>query len=411
MMRSIPALVPRLRGMLGPDATGVRQSLVALGISLLASLVAGLALGAITGTLEELPGLLILIPAAIGLRGTVFGALGARLGTAIHGGTFRVSGRLDTVLGQNVLAAGALTLFASVVLAVLAKVAAVGAGVESSISVADFVVISLVGGLISSFVVLALTVLLAAGSARYGWDPDNVTAPLVTASGDMITLPALFVATLVIEAEVVTVLVTVVAVVAATAAIVAALTTRLATTRRIVRESVAVVIAAGMLSLVAGQTLEQRLADLAEYPALLALVPPFLAASGAIGGILSSRLTTKLHLGTIEPVIVPGRSARFDVLLAYALGFPVFLCASLVADVAAALIDLRSPGVVAMAAVAMLGGFLTVSFAIAIAYYGAMVSYRVGLDPDNVGIPLVTSSLDLIGSVCFVLAVLAVGAT
>jgi mgtE-like transporter len=64
-----------------------------------------------------------------------------------------------------------------------------------------------------------------------------------------------------------------------------------------------------------------------------------------------------------------------------------------------------------MAAVAMFGGFLTVSFAIGIAYYGAMVSYRVGLDPDNVGIPLVTSSLDLVGSVCFVLAVLAVGAT
>jgi mgtE-like transporter len=410
-MRSIPALAPRLRGLLGPDATGVRQSLVALGISLLASLVAGLTLGAITDTLEDLPGLLILIPAAIGLRGTVFGALGARLGTAIHGGTFRVSARLDTVLGQNVLAAGALTLFASVALAMLAKVVAVGAGVENSISVTDFVVISLIGGLISSFVVLALTVLLAAGSARYGWDPDNVTAPLVTASGDMITLPALFVATLVVEAQVVTVLLTVVAVVGASVAIVAALTTPFVTTRRIVRESVVVVTAAGVLSLIAGQTLEQRLDELASYPALLALVPPFLAAAGAIGGILSSRLTTKLHLGMIEPDIVPGRSARIDVLLAYVVGFPVFVCASLVADVAAALIDLRSPGVIAMAAVAMFGGFLAVSFAVGIAYYGAMVSYRMGLDPDNVGIPLVTSSLDLVGSVCFVLAVVAVGVT
>jgi mgtE-like transporter len=410
-MRPILAAAARVRALLGPEATGVRQSLVALGISLLASLVAGLTLGVITDTLEELPGLLILIPAAIGLRGTVFGALGARLATAIHSGTFRVSGRTDTVLGQNVLAVGALTVFASVALAVLAKVVSVGFGLERSISVADFVVISLVGGFISSVVVLALTVLLAAGSAHYGWDPDNVTAPLVTASGDMVTLPALFVATLLVDIEILTPLIAAVGVVAAVAAIVASLTAQLTTTRRIVRESVIVVILAGVLSLVAGQTLEQRLDDLAAYPALLALVPPFLAASGAIGGILSSRLTTKLHLGMLEPETIPGRSARIDVAIAYLIGFPVFVGASMVADLAAALVDLRSPGPIDMALVAMLGGFLSVSFAVVVAYYGAVVSYRLGLDPDNVGIPLVTSALDLVGSVCFILAILAVGAT
>jgi mgtE-like transporter len=410
-MRPILAAAARVRALLGPEATGVRQSLVALGISLLASLVAGLTLGVITDTLEELPGLLILIPAAIGLRGTVFGALGARLATAIHSGTFRVSGRTDTVLGQNVLAVGALTVFASVALAVLAKVVSVGFGLERSISVADFVVISLVGGFISSVVVLALTVLLAAGSAHYGWDPDNVTAPLVTASGDMVTLPALFVATLLVDIEILTPLIAAAGVVAAVAAIVASLTAQLTTTRRIVRESVIVVILAGVLSLVAGQTLEQRLDDLAAYPALLALVPPFLAASGAIGGILSSRLTTKLHLGMLEPETIPGRSARIDVAIAYLIGFPVFVGASMVADLAAALVDLRSPGPIDMALVAMLGGFLSVSFAVGVAYYGAVVSYRLGLDPDNVGIPLVTSALDLVGSVCFILAILAVGAT
>ncbi|MGH9113948.1 MAG: magnesium transporter [Acidimicrobiales bacterium] len=410
-MRRFTPLVARLRAALGTDLPDAGQSLVALGVALLASLVAGLTLAAITGTLENLPGLLILIPAAIGLRGTIFGALGARLSTAIHSGTFRLSSRADTVLGQNVLAAGALTIFASVVLAVLAKVVSVGFGLEQSISVADFVVISVVGGVLSSLVVLALTVLLAAGSVRFGWDPDNVTAPLVTATGDMVTLPALFLATLLVDIALVTPLIAVAGVIAAVVAISAALSARLVTTRRIVRESVIVVIGAGVLSLVAGHTLERRLEDLARFPALLALVPPFLAASGAIGGILSSRLTSKLHLGMLEPEAMPGKAARYDVLLAYGLGFPVFLGASMVADLAAALIDLRSPGPIDMALVALLGGFLSTSFAIAIAYYGAVVSFRLGLDPDNVGIPLVTSSLDLIGSVCFVIAVIVVGAT
>jgi mgtE-like transporter len=399
----------RLRARFGPDAASVRQSIVALAISLLASLVAGLTLGAITGTLEDLPGLLILIPAAIGLRGTVFGALGARLGTAIHSGTFRISTRAQTVLGQNVLAAGALTVFASVVLGMLAKVVSVGFGVEESISVADFVVISLVGGALSSIVVLVLTVLLAAGSVRFGWDPDNVTAPLVTASGDMVTLPSLFLATYLVDVELVTPVLAGLGVIGALVAIVAGASADLDITRRVVRESMFVVLGAGVLSLIAGHTLQQRLDELAAYPALLALVPPFLAAAGAIGGILSSRLTSKLHLGLLEPAAIPGRLARDDVFFAYVIGFPVFVCASLVADLAAALVDLRSPGAVEMALVAMVGGFMVTSFAIAIAYYGAIVSYRVGIDPDNVGIPLVTSSLDLIGAVCFILAVVVVG--
>src|SRR6187200_172004 len=103
----------RFRAMLGSDAATVRQGLAALLVSSGGDLLAGLTLGAITGTLEELPGLLVLMPAAIGMRGNVFGALGSRLGTAIHEGTFRFSRRADTVVGQNVLASMALTLSVS----------------------------------------------------------------------------------------------------------------------------------------------------------------------------------------------------------------------------------------------------------------------------------------------------------
>ncbi len=60
---------------------------------------------------------------------------------------------------------------------------------------ADFVVISVVGGTISSVAVLALTLLVAVASVRRGWDLDNVSAPLVTAAGDVVTLPSLFLAT------------------------------------------------------------------------------------------------------------------------------------------------------------------------------------------------------------------------
>ena len=83
----------RFRALLRSDAAGVRAGFVALLISSGGDLLAGLTLGSITGTLESLPGLLVLVPAAIGMRGNVFGALGSRLGTAIHTGTFQLSRR------------------------------------------------------------------------------------------------------------------------------------------------------------------------------------------------------------------------------------------------------------------------------------------------------------------------------
>jgi cation transporter-like permease len=52
-----------------------------------------------------------------------------------------------------------------------------------------------IGGVLASVVVLAATLGLSAGAVRYGWDLDNVTAPLVSTLGDVLTLPALWLAT------------------------------------------------------------------------------------------------------------------------------------------------------------------------------------------------------------------------
>src|SRR5437588_9540020 len=227
----------RFRALLGSDAASVRQGLAALLVSSGGDLLAGLTLGAITHTLSALPGLLVLVPAAIGMRGNVFGALGSRLGTAIHTGTFSVSRRPDTVVGQNIVASMALTLSISFALAVLAKAVSIGFGLTHTISIADFVVISMIGGAVSSVFVLLLTLGVAAGSVRFGWDMDDVAAPLVTAAGDIVTLPALFLATYLVGLGIVTPLVAVTTSVLAVVGLVAAFRAGHPVTIRILRES------------------------------------------------------------------------------------------------------------------------------------------------------------------------------
>jgi len=377
-------------------------------VGLCASLIAGITLGGISDTLEALPGLLVLIPAAIALRGTIFGAMGSRLGTAIHTGTYRLTLKPDSVLAQNIMAAAVLSVFASVVLGVLAKVVSAAIGVVDAISVMDFITISIVGGLLSSLLVLVLTVVLAESSVRAGWDFDNVMAPLVTAAGDMVTLPALFLATFVVTNVAATNTIAVVAVVGAVVVTVVGLRSSQPLLPGILREALVVIVAGGILSLLAGAALEGQLESLVEYPALLALVPPFLAMAGAIGGIVSSRITTKLHLGLLRPSGFPGGAARAEMALGYLLAFPVFALASLVADLAALVLDLSSPGILPMFIVSLAGGLLATTLAMGIAYWGAVVTYRLDHDPDNVGMPLVTSSIDLLGSFAFILAVVVV---
>src|SRR5256884_8698028 len=134
-----PRLLRRFVAVVRSDPSGVGAGFVALLLSSAGDLIAGLTLGSITGTLESLPGLLVLVPAAIGMRGNVFGALGSRLGTAVHTGTFRMSTRRDTLVGQNLAVSISLSLSVSLVLAILAKAISVAFGLEHTISVADFV--------------------------------------------------------------------------------------------------------------------------------------------------------------------------------------------------------------------------------------------------------------------------------
>lgn len=373
-----------------------------------ASLVAGLILAAITDTLEKLPGLLLLVPAAIAVKGNIFGALGSRLGTAIHAGTFRSGGR-DSVMMQNAIASVVLSLVLGVVLAVMAKGTALAFNVSPTMSLADFVVISALGCLLAAFVVLAITLATTAGAVRFGWDLDNVVAPMVTVAGDVVTLPSLVVAAELAGVDLLTPSIAwTLAALAAVAALVG-LRSRLEELRTIMRESLPVLTVAGLLDLVAGITVEKRIDDFLEFPVLLVLLPGYLATAGALGGVLSSRLSTKLHLGLARPSAVPSGAARVDLATTFALAIPVFGLLGLVASIAGGLSGHAGPSLGGLVGVALLGGLLATVLVVVVAYYGTLAAVRFGVDPDTYGIPMVTSSLDLVGAFTLIVAVVLVG--
>lgn len=409
MAMAFPRRARRLWGYWRAEQRTLRQGFVALLLSTAAGFVAGLTLGSITGTLEALPGLLILIPASVGMRGTIFGAIGARLGTSTHAGLFEATFDHGSVLYGNVYVGIITTFSSSLYLAALASLAAAAFG-ESAISFWELVTISVVGGALGSALILLVTVGLSVLSYRRGYDLDAVATPMVTALGDMATLPTLFLATFLVKNDVVNGVSAGLCLAVCLYATVRGAMTDLKGVRRILLEMTPVILLTPLLDILAGTLLESRSAGFAVFPGILVLIPPFVSQAGALGGILSSRLSSKLQLGVISPRGRPEPPALVDVSLVIGFGMVVFTLIGSIALGLSQLAGLAHPGAGIMIGGALLAGLMAMAITIVVGYYLAIITSRFGLDPDNHGVPIITSVMDLSGVACVLFAMSLLGA-
>ena len=386
----------------------MRQSFVANLISAVTSLIAGLTLVGMDHRIEAVEGLFILIPVSIGMRGNIFGALAARLGTSIHSGLFEVSGDRSGVLYQNAYSAVLLSFATSAAMGALARGVAALLGI-ASVSLLDLVLVAVTAGVISSAVVLAVTIYVSVTSYRRGWDLDSVGAPLITTTGDVVTLPSILLASYLIELQVISAPLGFVGIVLGVAALARGWSSDAQLIRRIVRESFPVLCIAIVLDILAGTVVEPRLEHVLRYPAILMVIPGFLEKTGALGSILAARLGSKLHLGAVTPRARPDAAALLDGTVVLAIGLASYALTAIAVLVVATLIGADYPGALRFFGVVMFGGLLATLLASLIGYYAAITTYRFGFDPDNHTIPLVTSGMDLLGVICLVVSLVVFG--
>jgi mgtE-like transporter len=370
---------------------------VALALSTLAGFVAGLTLAHITGTIQELPGLIVLIPAAVGMKGTIFGAIGARLGTANVAGLLEPTLRPGGVLQRNVYVAVVTTFSSALWLAVLSVLASAAFG-ETSISLWRLATVSIVGGAIGSALILMITLTLSVLSYRRGWDLDSVSTPMVTALGDMTTLPSLFLATYLLRSDLVAVPAAVISIAVAVYAAIRSYTVADRVIRRIVVEMTAVILLTPILDILAGTLLRARQEQLVAVPVLLALIPPFVSQAGALGGIFTSRTASKLQIGVITARGLPEIPALVDASIVSALSIAVFAMVGVVAYVLGVATDLVGmPSFPTLVAGTFLAGLIVTPITLVVGYYLAIGTFRFGLDPDDQSVPIITSVMDLAG--------------
>jgi mgtE-like transporter len=150
--------------------------------------------GFLNGVISEAsltPGLLIIVPGLLGLRGNISSALGARLSTGLHLGYISTK-KFSKGLRSNIEVSIFLSLFISFVLSVLAWQTCTFIG-GTCMSLINFVLITVITGLMSGVLMSFSTSGIAILSYRHGLDPDNTTLPAAASIGDIITIICLLI--------------------------------------------------------------------------------------------------------------------------------------------------------------------------------------------------------------------------
>jgi mgtE-like transporter len=164
-------------------------------LSIAGGLFAGSLLAAYTQRLELVPGLLILLPGFLEMRGNISGSLSARLGSALHLGTLKPHFKNTKTLRENIIAA---VILAAGISLLLGLVAYATTFVFFRIPFQEIIWIAFLAGIISNLIQMPLTIFASFKLYSRGNDPDNIMGPYITTLGDIISVVSLIIVTLVI---------------------------------------------------------------------------------------------------------------------------------------------------------------------------------------------------------------------
>ena len=397
-------LAATLRSFLEDTNSVITESLISLLICAFGCLFTGIILGNMEFYLETFPGLMVIIPGAIGMRGNIFGSFGSRLSTHLHIGTLSPEFKRSDILTENITSSIILTMVLSVLLGIIAKAVCIIFNFPS-ISLFDFVLISFIAGLISSIVMLPITMFISLKSFENGWDPDNITTPLIAAFGDFFTLPAIVAAIYVVQFVSIVPIVEKILfalVIISTVVALAAGYTSDKEIRNIVRQSTPVLFVCSILGTLAGGILNGSITTLLKSQTLLTLVPLFSGESGGLVSVLSARLSSGLHSGLIDADLKPGKVTLENFSIVLFLSLIMFPVIGFLAEASTTVLGNTGVNYLNAILISLIAGMIVVGVMLFIVFYISTISYRRGLDPDNIVIPLSTSLTDSISTLVLV---------
>ncbi len=151
----------------------------------------------------------------------------------------------------------------------------------------------------------------------------------------------------------------------------------------------------------AGITLEGAEEMLEEFAILAVMVPTMVDMGGNLGAILSSRLSTRFHLGTTE-LDPRDRVLWANVLAVLALAATIFTALGIGAYSIGVILFDTPIAFSELLFISLVSGMSVAVIAVIFSFAATYGSYRLGIDPDDTTIPIVTNVVDVFGMVIFI---------
>ena len=162
-----------------------------------------------------------------------------------------------------------------------------------------------------------------------------------------------------------------------------------------VRTMVPLLAGLSLLQMASGSVLESFESTLVTQPSLLVLVPVQIGTAGNLASIMCSRLSTQLHLGTFE--LSPSNPAiRANTGAVFGLAGTVFGVVGIAAWAIGQALD-GSLALRQVLTISLVSGMLLALVVVVLSVLAVTASYRLGYNPDDTTIPVVTNLCDITG--------------
>lgn len=359
------------------------------------SLVASLIIGFFGGTFlgkyfdkirSSYPGLLVILPGMMGLRGNVFGSMASRFSTMLYLGDLEPSLRDRNVLRNIVVG-----IILSMIPVTLLWCIGVLKGIKENafeiflIVISSTVVVSILLGYFTAFVTIF--------TFKRGTDPDSIAAPLVTSMGDLLTIPSIITFILVLEYSVKEFWLSISALIVTFIILIRISRIRLWELLEF-REIFITVTFLALFSAISGGLLEHY-SDVIHRSILLSFAyPPLLSSFGNYGSVIAAKTSTKLHLGEINKFLSLG--PFLDILSLFTTTPLIGLLINTFSILVAKLV--LGVSIKPVFFLALTYPFMAL-FIMLFSYSLSYVLFMRNIDPDNVAIPLLTTIADILGTI------------
>ncbi len=154
-------------------------------VSLIGGLIAGTLLAIYTEKLLLIPGILILIPGFLEMRGNISGTLASRLSSGLFLRVINPKKIETRIVKGNLVASFFLAIIVSLALGTIAMLFNY---LVLGVATPEIIVLALLAGVLANTIEIPLTLIVTFYLFRRGHDPNNIIGPFITATGDVVSI-------------------------------------------------------------------------------------------------------------------------------------------------------------------------------------------------------------------------------